>query len=78
MEYAEGVILGADSRTTTGKGNVVGINHVKFQFFFLLKNQWSYQYKKFNKPSIEFNDSRFEVFVFFSLDLFLGYVSRFW
>jgi hypothetical protein len=51
---------------------------VKFQFFFLSKNQWSYQYKKFNKPSIEFNDSRFEVFVFFSLDLFLGYVSRFW
>jgi hypothetical protein len=37
MEYAEGVILGADSRTTTGKGNVVGIKHVKFQFFLLVK-----------------------------------------
>jgi hypothetical protein len=39
MEYAEGVILGADSRTTTGKGNVVGIKHVKFPFLSLLKNQ---------------------------------------
>jgi hypothetical protein len=38
MEYAEGVILGADSRTTTGKGNVVGIiKHVKFQLFLLVK-----------------------------------------
>jgi hypothetical protein len=34
MEYAEGVILGADSRTTTGKANVCWYQACEISIFF--------------------------------------------